>query len=71
MSLAKPNKVLPDTQMQPPVLKQKRIVINTFNSEYPLIDEVATQEMGWRVIKDCDWTRSEFDLWWSDLGIEN
>lgn len=55
--------------MHPPVLKQKKIIINTVFCEYPLVDEVA-KEIGWRVIKDphCE---KEFDLWWCDLAIEN
>jgi hypothetical protein len=57
--------------LQPPVLRQKKLVINTFHSEYPLIDQIAQQHMGWRVIKDPDWTKQDFDLWWSDLGIAN
>jgi hypothetical protein len=46
-------------------------VINTFNSEYTLIDEVAEEEMGWRVSKDPDWTKGEWDLWWNDLGTDS
>jgi hypothetical protein len=38
----------------PPQILQKKIVINTSRSEYPLIDEVATQVMGWRVSKEED-----------------
>ena len=45
-------------------------MINTSRSEYPLIDEVAVKEMGWRVSKEMDWTKGDFDLWWSDLAIE-
>jgi len=56
--------------ISPPQLRQKQIVINTFNTEYPLIDEVAVNEMGWRVSKEQDWTKGEFDLWWSDLGVD-
>ena len=47
------------------------MVINTSRSEYPLIDEVATQVMGWRVSKEEDFQKgADFDLWWSDLGID-
>jgi hypothetical protein len=38
--------------MKPPGnLNQRAIVINTRWSEYPLIDEVAKDVMGWRVSK--------------------
>lgn len=60
----------PVDQLQPPVLRQKKIIINTFNTEYPLIDEVA-KLIGWRVVKEQDPTAKEFDLWWVDLGIDN
>jgi len=26
--------------------------------------------MGWRVSKDPDWSKSDFDLWWSDLAVD-
>jgi hypothetical protein len=26
--------------------------------------------MGWRVVKELDPARYDFDLWWSDLGID-
>jgi len=26
--------------------------------------------MGWRVSKEMDPSRYDFDLWWSDLGID-
>jgi hypothetical protein len=55
----------------PPEVKQKEIVINTFRSEYPLIDEVAVQVMGWQVSKEEDWSKGEFDLIWNDLGVES
>lgn len=48
----------------------KQIVINTSRSEYPLIDQVATEVMGWRVSKEEDITKADFDLWWSDIGID-
>lgn len=54
-----------------PTLKQKRIVINTLHTEYPLLDEVVTQELGWRVSKDPDYAQSNWDVWWSDLGVDN
>jgi hypothetical protein len=53
-----------------PQLNQKRIIINTSRSEYPLIDEVATSVFGWTVSKELDWHKADFDLWWSDLGID-
>lgn len=54
----------------PPVINQKKIIINTSRSEYPLIDEVAKEVMGWRVSKEEDFHRGDFDLWWSDLWID-
>jgi hypothetical protein len=45
-------------------------VINTARSEYPIIDEVARDVLGWRVSKDPD-SSKDFDLWWSDLGIDS
>jgi len=53
-----------------PVLMQKRIIINTGRTEYPLIDEVASKELNWRVLKDPN-AQQDFDIWWSDLGIDN
>ena len=53
----------------PPVVTQKKIIINTFRSEYPLIDRIATEVMGWRVIKDEDF-KQDFDLLWCDTGID-
>ena len=26
--------------------------------------------MGWKISKEDDWTKKDFDLWWSDLGID-
>lgn len=54
----------------PPQIVQKRIVINTSRSEYPLIDQVAREVMGWRVSKEEDFSKGDFDLWWTDLGID-
>lgn len=54
----------------PPVVKQKRIVINTSRSEYPLIDQVAKEVMGWRVSKEEDFSKGDFDIWWVDTGID-
>ena len=54
----------------PPHLTQKRIIINTARSEYPLIDMVAKEVYGWKVSKEEDVTKADFDLLWSDLGIE-
>ena len=54
----------------PPQVNQKRIVINTARSEYPLIDQVAKDVMGWKVSKDDDFGKGEFDLWWVDCGID-
>lgn len=54
----------------PPVVYQKKIVINTSRSEYPLIDKVATEVMGWRISKEEDMSKGDFDLWWSDVGVD-
>ena len=54
----------------PPVIYQKKIVINTSRSEYPLIDQVAKEVMGWRGSKEEDFLKGDFDLWWSDLNID-
>jgi hypothetical protein len=54
----------------PPVIYQKRIIINTSMSEYPLIDKVAKEVFGWRVSKEEDFKKGDFDLWWSDLAID-
>jgi predicted ATPase len=51
-------------------VNQKKIIINTSRSEYPLIDAVAKEVMGWRVSKEEDYTKGDFDLWWTDLGID-
>ena len=45
-------------------------MINTAYSEYPIIDEVATKEMGWKVSKVQTWDQENFDVWWSDLGVD-
>lgn len=45
-------------------------MINTSRSEYPLIDNVATEVMGWKVSKEEDMSKQDFDLWWSDIGID-
>ena len=47
----------------------KKIIINTSRSEYPLIDQVA-KELGWKVSKEEDMFKGDFDLWWSDIGID-
>ena len=57
--------------VEPPQFRQTQIVINTCGTEYALIDQVAEEAMGWKVSKDQDWTKGEWDLWWNDLGIES
>jgi len=57
--------------MRVPVVSQKQIIINTSRSEYPLIDEVAKEVFNWKVSKELDWTKGDWDLWWSDLGIDS
>lgn len=49
----------------------KKIIINTSRSEYPIIDEVAREVLGWRVSKEFDPARLDFDLWWSDLPVDS
>lgn len=56
--------------VEPPQFKQTQIVINKFGTEYALIDQIAEKAMRWKVSKDQDWTKGEWDLWWNDLGIE-
>ena len=51
-----------------PQLKQKKICINTANTEYPLIDQVCKEELGWRISKEPDPLKDNFDIWWNDLG---
>ncbi len=51
-------------------MTQKKIIINTSRSEYPLIDQIARDVMGWRVTKEENFFAKDFDLWWSDLGID-
>jgi tubulin polyglutamylase TTLL6/13 len=31
----------------------------------------VAEEMGWRISKDQDWTKGDWDLWWNDLGIDS
>ena len=38
-------------------------------TEYPLIEEVAKQVMGWRVTKSEN-PNAEFDIYWNDIGID-
>jgi hypothetical protein len=35
-----------------------------------LIDKVAIEVFKWRVSKEEDPNKADFDLWWSDLGID-
>ena len=35
-----------------------------------MIDEVAKDVMGWRVSKEEDFTKGDFDLWWVDTAID-
>lgn len=47
-------------------LKNKKIVINISDTQYPIIEEIA-EELGWIVQKTeglGDW-----DLWWTDREI--
>ena len=54
----------------PPAITCKFLTINTFKSEYPLIDEVASQLMGWKVSKEEDLTKCDFDILWNDIYID-
>jgi hypothetical protein len=40
-------------------------------TEYPLIEKVATEQMGWRISKYEDWANTQWDLLWFDLGIDS
>jgi hypothetical protein len=43
--------------------KTKKIVINIFDTQYPIVEEIA-EELGWVVQKNegpGDW-----DVWWTD-----
>ena len=37
---------------------QKRIIINLSKTEYPLIEEISTKNMGWRISKYEDWANT-------------
>ena len=39
-------------------------------TEYPLIEQVAKQEMNWRVSKTEN-PNAEFDVYWNDIGIDS
>jgi hypothetical protein len=54
----------------PPQILQSKIIINLWRTEYPLIEEVAKEVMGWRVSKNEN-PMSEFDIFWQDLGIDS
>jgi len=49
----------------------KRIIINLFKTEYPLLERVATETMGWRISKYEDFSNTAWDLLWVDLGIDS
>ena len=68
--VVKPPQINGPVLEQPPQVFQKKIIINTSRSEYPLIDQVAKEKFGWRVSKEEDPACGDFDLWWSDLMIE-
>jgi len=50
---------------------QKRVIINVFNTEYPLIEKMAIEKMNWRISKKEDWGNTQLDLVWFDLGIDS
>ena len=54
----------------PPEIKQTKVIINLFKTEYPLIEQVAKEVMNWRVTKNEN-PLSEFDVYWQDLGIDS
>ena len=39
-------------------------------TEYPLIEQVAKQEMNWRVTKSEN-PNIEFDIYWNDIGVDS
>ena len=39
-------------------------------TEYPLIEQVAKQDMQWRVTKSEN-PNQEFDIYWNDIGIDS
>ena len=39
-------------------------------TEYPLIEQVAKQDMQWRVTKSEN-PNQEFDVYWNDIGIDS
>jgi len=39
-------------------------------SEYPIIEQVAREVLGWKVSKSEN-LNSEYDLFWQDLGIDS
>ena len=65
------------------MIKQSKIIINLFSkwnfsfsfqnaleTDYPLIEKVAKEKLIWRVTKNEN-PLSEFDIYWSDLGIDS
>jgi len=46
------------------------ITLFCVGTEYPLIEEVAKQVMGWRVSKSEN-PNAEFDIYWHDIGIDS
>lgn len=53
----------------PPQILQSKIIIHLLKTEYPLIEQVAKNEMGWRVTKSEN-LNAEFDIFWNDIGID-
>ena len=39
-------------------------------TEYPLIEQVAKQDMGWRVTKSEN-PNVEFDVFWNDICVDS
>jgi hypothetical protein len=47
------------------------VIVNLAKTEYPLLERVATEHMGWRISKYDDWQNTQWDLLWFDLGIDS
>lgn len=54
----------------PPQILQSKVIIHLLKTEYILIEQVAKQEMNWRVTKSEN-PNAEFDVYWNDIGIDS
>lgn len=46
------------------------LILIFLETEYILIEQVAKQEMNWRVTKSEN-PNAEFDVYWNDIGIDS